>query len=150
MHRSNQSTSGSATMATPPTSRQIIVGRGSLSGLVRHVMFSPRMLKLEQRILNKLPTNISKTMILDHCNWFSAIIRVIMGTSQYQINSTLCFACSKQKSAVYFQRSYVGCCQGCNSAECYGDGTKILTCYFQVVYRYKVLWIKVLWQRYCG
>ena len=45
-------------------------------------------------------------------------------TSQYQINSASCFACSKQKSAVHFQRSYVGCCQGCNSAECYGDGTK--------------------------
>ena len=55
--------------------------------------------------------------------------------SQYQINSTSCFACSKQKSAVHFQRSYVGCCQGCNSAECHGDGTKTFTCYFQVALR---------------
>ena len=47
----------------------------------------------------------------------------------------LVVACSKQKSVVHFQRSYVGCCQGCNSAECYGDGTKTFTCYFQVALR---------------
>jgi hypothetical protein len=47
----------------------------------------------------------------------------------------LVVACSKQKSVVHFQRSYVGCCQGCNSAECYEDGTQTFTCYFQVALR---------------